>query len=97
MIPFAIAASRLAPLICLLHIQPLWVWPAPALALILSQGVATALLFCVQHSGIQNVRLAEHIDPKYALAVRQAAVPVVLGSNPTVAVYGRCFLRPEWN
>ena len=43
MIPFAIAASRLAPLICLMRIQPLWVWPAPALALILSQGVATAL------------------------------------------------------
>ena len=47
---------------------------AEELAMLARQGVATALLFCVQHSGIQNVRLAEHIDPKYALAVRQAAV-----------------------
>ena len=46
---------------------------AEELAMLARQGVATALLFCVQHSGIQNVRLAEHIDPKYALAVRQAA------------------------
>ena len=30
------------PLIYLLSVQPLWVWPAPALALILSQGIATA-------------------------------------------------------
>lgn len=46
---------------------------AEELAMLARQGVATALLFCVQHSGIQNVRLAEHIDPKYALSVRQAA------------------------
>jgi len=46
---------------------------AEELAMLARQGVATALLFCVQHSGIQNVRLAEHIDPKYAQAVRQAA------------------------
>tara|TARA_A200000159_G_scaffold164248_1_gene193172 strand:- start:9881 stop:10585 length:705 start_codon:yes stop_codon:yes gene_type:complete len=46
---------------------------AEELAILARQGVATALLFCVQHSGIKNVRLAEHIDPKYAIAVRQAA------------------------
>ena len=46
---------------------------AEELAMLARQGVATALLFCVQHSGIQNVRLAGHIDPKYAQAVRQAA------------------------
>ena len=46
---------------------------AEELALLAQQGMATSLLFCVQHSGIKNVRLAEHIDPKYATAVRQAA------------------------
>lgn len=46
---------------------------AEELALLAQQGIATCLLFCVQHTGIKNVRLAEHIDPAYATAVQQAA------------------------
>lgn len=38
-----------------------------------SQGISTSLLFCVQHTGIENVSLAEHIDPKYSQSVRDAA------------------------
>ncbi len=37
-----------------------------------ASGVATTLVFCVQHTGITNVRPAEHIDPKYAAAVNDA-------------------------
>lgn len=30
------------------------------------------LFFCVQHSGINEVNIAEHIDPKYAVLMREA-------------------------
>lgn len=46
---------------------------AEELAQLSSQGVATCLLFCVQHTAIQTVQLATHIDPAYAEAVRHAA------------------------
>ncbi|MDC8829945.1 DNA/RNA nuclease SfsA [Alteromonas gilva] len=43
------------------------------LAELAKQGIATGLFFCVQHTGIDSVHLAEHIDPVYADAVRHAA------------------------
>ncbi|GGF86172.1 DNA/RNA nuclease SfsA [Alteromonas lipolytica] len=46
---------------------------AQELAALAEEGVATCLLFCVQHTGIKSVQLAEHIDAKYAAAVRDAA------------------------
>lgn len=36
------------------------------------QGHRAVLLFCVSHTGISSVRPAEHIDPKYAQALREA-------------------------
>ncbi|TPV57965.1 DNA/RNA nuclease SfsA [Aestuariibacter sp. GS-14] len=35
-------------------------------------GVDTCLFFCVQHSAIEQVSVAHHIDPAYALAVEDA-------------------------
>ncbi len=46
---------------------------AQELTTLAKQGIATGLFFCVQHTGIQSVHLAEHIDPAYAEAVRKAA------------------------
>ncbi|MBU3023900.1 DNA/RNA nuclease SfsA [Aestuariibacter sp. A3R04] len=37
-----------------------------------AQGVPTTLAFCIQHSGINSVSIAEHIDPDYGKAVREA-------------------------
>tara|TARA_R110002111_G_scaffold185693_1_gene251713 strand:- start:414 stop:1118 length:705 start_codon:yes stop_codon:yes gene_type:complete len=42
------------------------------LSLIASQGKRAVLLFCVQHSGIQSVQVASHIDPDYAKELKQA-------------------------
>jgi sugar fermentation stimulation protein A len=36
------------------------------LTAMVEQGHRAVLLFCVQHTGIQSVKVAEHIDPKYA-------------------------------
>jgi sugar fermentation stimulation protein A len=36
------------------------------------KGVATALLFCVQHTGVQSVNFARDIDPVYASLVQEA-------------------------
>ena len=36
------------------------------------QGVPTTLAFCVQHTGIREVRIAQEIDPHYARAVNEA-------------------------
>jgi sugar fermentation stimulation protein A len=44
------------------------------------QGHRAVLLFCVQHTGIQSVRAAAHIDPVYAAtlqAARAAGVEVI--------------------
>ncbi|NVK57363.1 MAG: DNA/RNA nuclease SfsA [Alteromonadaceae bacterium] len=46
---------------------------ARELTALANQGLATGLFFCVQHTGIESVHLAEHIDPGYADAVREAA------------------------
>ena len=35
-------------------------------------GDRALLLFCVQHSGIETVSIAEHIDPVYAEAYKEA-------------------------
>lgn len=35
-------------------------------------GIKTILVFCVQHTGVNSVQLANHIDPDYARAVLDA-------------------------
>ena len=45
---------------------------ANELAELAKQGHKAVLLFCVQHSGINSVQIARHIDPTYADAVRKA-------------------------
>jgi sugar fermentation stimulation protein A len=42
------------------------------LSIIASQGKRAVLFFCVQHSGIQSVQVAQHIDPDYAKELKQA-------------------------
>ena len=42
------------------------------LSLIAQQGKRAVLLFCVQHSGIQSVQVAKHIDSDYAKELKQA-------------------------
>ena len=42
------------------------------LAAMVEQGNRAVLLFCVQHTGIDSVKVAEHIDPKYAECFKQA-------------------------
>jgi sugar fermentation stimulation protein A len=36
------------------------------------QGHRAVLIFCVQHTGIQSVRIAEHIDPSYMAEIKSA-------------------------
>ena len=43
-----------------------------ALAELAKQGKRAVLLFCVQHTGIQSVSIAEHIDPQYKLEIIEA-------------------------
>ena len=43
-----------------------------ALARLAGTGRRTALVFCVQHSGIREVRSADEIDPEYGEALRRA-------------------------
>ncbi len=43
-----------------------------ALARLVQQGHRCVLLFCVQHSGVEEVTVAEEIDPEYAESVRSA-------------------------
>jgi sugar fermentation stimulation protein A len=42
------------------------------LSLIASQGKRAVLFFCVQHSGIESVQVAKHIDPDYANELKRA-------------------------
>ncbi len=42
------------------------------LANVAKQGKRAVLLYCVQHTGIKSVRVAQHIDPQYALELEQA-------------------------
>lgn len=43
------------------------------LARLSDSGIKTSLLFCVQHTAIESVQVAEHIDPTYAESVKIAA------------------------
>ena len=36
-------------------------------------GLRAVILFCVQHTGIQQVRPASHIDPEYGILLQEAA------------------------
>ena len=47
------------------------------------QGTPVYLVFCVQHTGIHSVRPAQHIDPKYAEALREAQA-----SGVVIRAYG---------
>lgn len=42
------------------------------LSLMIEQGHEASLLFCVQHTGIQEVSIAKHIDPNYYDLLTQA-------------------------
>ena len=42
------------------------------LARLAQTGIQTSLLFCVQHTAIDSVRIASHIDPAYAQSVKAA-------------------------
>ena len=42
------------------------------LTAMVEQGYRAVLLFCVQHSGIHSVKVAENIDPKYAQMFKHA-------------------------
>lgn len=42
------------------------------LSLIASQGKRAVLFFCVQHSAIESVQVAQHIDPDYAKELKAA-------------------------
>lgn len=43
-----------------------------ALGQLAESGYRAVLLFCVQHSGIQTVQVARHIDPQYAIELEHA-------------------------
>lgn len=43
------------------------------LARLAQGGIKTSLLFCVQHTAIESVQVAKHIDPTYAESVQIAA------------------------
>lgn len=53
------------------------------LALLAGEGKRAILLFCVQHSGIQSVRIAQHIDASYALELDKA-----IRSGVEILAYG---------
>ena len=59
------------------------------LNLIAKQGKRAVLFFCVQHSGIQSVQVAKHIDPDYAKELKQAML-----SGVQILCYG-CKISPE--
>ncbi|MEP7704479.1 DNA/RNA nuclease SfsA [Paraglaciecola sp. 25GB23A] len=47
------------------------------------EGKRAVLLFCVQHSGIHSVKVAQHIDPLYALELNRA-----VGCGVEIFAYG---------
>ncbi|MGS2719197.1 DNA/RNA nuclease SfsA [Paraglaciecola aestuariivivens] len=59
------------------------------LSAIAEQGKRAILLFCVQHTGIDSVKVAQHIDPDYAEILKQAIL-----SGVEVVCYG-CAISPE--
>ena len=44
-----------------------------SLAALAQQGIHTTLIFCVQHTGVTSVQIAQDIDPLYGEAVKIAA------------------------
>lgn len=60
-----------------------------ALTRLVTGGARAALVFCVQHTGINRVSTADHIDPAYASAVRDARDAGVM-----VLAYG-CSIEPD--
>ena len=44
------------------------------LMLMVEQGHRAVLMFCVPHTGIEQVRPADHIDPEYGQLLREAAL-----------------------
>jgi sugar fermentation stimulation protein A len=59
------------------------------LSLIANQGKRAVLLFCVQHSGIESVQVAKHIDSDYAKELKQAML-----SGVQILCYG-CKISSE--
>lgn len=59
------------------------------LNLIAKQGKRAVLFFCVQHSGIQSVQVAKHIDPDYAKELKQAML------NGVQILCYSCHVSPE--
>ncbi|MCY7296780.1 DNA/RNA nuclease SfsA [Alteromonas sp. a30] len=59
------------------------------LASIAHEGSRSILFFCVQHSGIQEVNIAEHIDPKYAVLIQEAV------ASGVEIVAWQCAMTPE--
>ena len=57
------------------------------LTLQVQQGDRAVLLFCVQHTGIKTVSVADHIDPTYAEAFKEAVAAgvevIALGADIT--------------
>jgi len=61
------------------------------LMVMVEQGHRAVLLFCVQHTGIQSVRAAEHIDAVYAATLQMARAAGV-----EVIAYA-ALIKPEQN
>lgn len=59
------------------------------LMLMREQGHRAVLLFCVQHTGIESVRAAAHIDPAYAATLHAARA-----SGVEIIAYGAA-IKPE--
>ena len=60
-----------------------------ALARCVARGNRSVLLFCVPHTGIRRVTVADDIDPRYGEAVREA-----VAAGVEVLAYG-CVVTPE--
>lgn len=43
------------------------------LAALVERGYRAVMLFCVQHTGVESVQAAAHIDPRYATLLQEAA------------------------
>lgn len=59
------------------------------LNLLAQQGKRAVLLFCVQHTGIDSVSIAQHIDPDYTQALNEARC------NGVEVLCYTCHIEPE--
>ena len=62
------------------------------LAEVARQGERALLLFCVQHTGIREVRPADHIDERYGQMLRQAVAAGVEVCAWKIRMHGK---RPQ--